>query len=274
MAAFDINNLSLVKKLGSGSFGDVYQAKDRITNKKYAIKIIDKRKLSSKRIAAVRTEIMILMSVNHPHIVKTYYMTEDEDKYRMYMDLFSGDLEGFHLKHGQFDERNIYIVLRQLVSAVNYLHNDKHIVHGDIKLENILFDNDNDMNVVLADFGLSYRWRDGDPLINSLKGTPKYYAPEIRDRVPYEGYPVDVYALGVVLFNISFPPNIMPKPKISMTIFDYLNVMELARYKRIDEMNISLLPDLIKRMLFPDPNERIKINEIIEHPWMVKMKNL
>jgi serine/threonine protein kinase len=217
---------------------------------------------------------MILMSIKHPHIIKTYYITEDDIKYRIYMDLFSGDLDSFHQSKGQLDERNIYIIFHQLVSAVNYLHNVKHIVHGDIKTNNILFNNDEDLNIVLADFGLAYLWKEEDILISSVKGTPTYLAPEIRSGLPYKGYPVDVYSLGVVLFNISFPPNIYPRFDRDVSLPTYLNQLDMFRYDRLIEMKNPFLVDLIKAMIFPDPRGRITIDKVINSPWMVKMKDM
>lgn len=226
MSYFDPTNIRTIKYLKSGSFGDVYQAKNIVNGKKYAIKVINKKKMDDDKLEAIKSEIRIIMSMSHPHIIKAYYVMEDDVKYRIYMDLFSGDLASYYKLNGKFSERDAYLIFRQLVSAVNYLHNKRHIVHGDIKLQNVLFNNEKDMNVVLADFGLSYRWKPDDPLVNDFKGTLTYMAPEIRSGIKYQGYPADIFSLGVLLFNISFAPDTIPKYDGTMNKFKYVDLVD------------------------------------------------
>jgi serine/threonine protein kinase len=170
------------------------------------------------------------------------------------MELYTGDLLSFINETNDFNSLDVYIVFRQLVSAVNYLHNEKHIVHRDIKLENILFNNGDDINVVLTDFGFSMHRDPTDPLINIYSGTHDYAAPEILQHRPHRGYPADIYALGICLFAMIAKR--FPNPREDL--YDTFEDDDLA--------------DLLRDMLASTEDRRINIKDIINHPWMKKME--
>ncbi len=107
-------------------------------------------------------------------------------------DLFSEEYE-------RLTEPAAFRIFHQLVDAVEHCHLN-HVIHRDIKLENMLIDNAADMNVTLIDFGFSTLRRPTDPLLEDYPGSPAYAAPELMQGIPYPGYSSDVWAMGVSLY--------------------------------------------------------------------------
>jgi serine/threonine protein kinase len=250
MASLDIRNIRTTDQLISkGATAKVYLARNTQTGQKYALKVIIKESLGSRMLAHVRQEARLVMTFNHPHIVKTYYTDETVNKIKILMELFSGDLLSFTKEYGKLIERDAYIIFRQIASAIDYLHNEKHIVHRDIKLSNILFNNDDDMTVVLADFGFAAERDPNGPLFTTVLGTRGYIAPEILAKTGYQGYPADIYALGVCLYIMVSGRN--PDSQ------GFIN----------DNFSPELV-DLLRKMVKTDEKNRIDIKEIINHPWM------
>lgn len=254
MAAFNVDEVTILGPLSEGGSAKIYKGRNNRTGMMYAVKIIDKTKIKSTILQYIVNEARLTMSLCHPHIIKTYYSTEDETYIKIYMELYTSDILDHILKYGNFEPVDIYIIFEQLTSAVHYLHNIKHIVHKDIKLDNILFNNSTDINVVLSDFGLSIRREPGDPLITSTAGTTEYAAPEILRGRPYKGYPADIYALGVCLFALV----VGRLPARRENCYDIIEDTDLA--------------DLLTRMLDRNEDRRIDIRSIINHKWMTKMK--
>lgn len=270
MAAVEEKDLVTIKPLGaSGAFGEIYLAEDRNTKKQYALKKIDKLFLEDWQLVQIANETRIVLSVDHPHIVKSHYVFESRNEINIYMDLYpGGDVHGYFDKFYSLSECNVYIIFRQLASAINYLHNEKHIVHRDIKLENLLFDNQEDLNVVLTDFGFSIHRDPNGPLLNDFPGSPMYAAPELFLGQPYAGYPSDIWAMGISLYVLStgyYPFNSEDK---RVLVNKVINTLPITK----DIENPELV-DLINKMLRKSPDRRITIKEVLEHPWMVSWHN-
>ena len=144
--------------------------------------------------------------------------------------------------------------------TLQYIHNH-NIVHRDIKLDNILIDLDN--NIKICDFGVSKIIKNNEPMIEQC-GTPAYIAPEILLNKGYEGYGVDVWSAGVVLYAM-----------LSGTVpFKGNNIKELhdlivrGEYAPIKEISKEAT-HLIKNILEVDPKKRICTKDILVHPWLI-----
>ena len=98
----------------------------------------------------------------------------------------------------KLDERDVKRFYKELVEGINYCH-EKNIVHRDIKMENILIDDNK--NVKIIDFGFSII-SEPDKKLNIFCGTPSYMAPEIVSKINYKGTPADIWALGILLFAL------------------------------------------------------------------------
>ena len=143
-------------------------------------------------------EISILRLIDHPNIVKIYEVYENSDYIDIVMDLLKGeDLLKALMAETFYDEDQIKKIIHQLMEAICYIHK-KGIMHRDIKPENIVFKNKGDIELVLADFGLSEFYKRKDWVFKRC-GTPGYVAPEILLDKPYD-YKIDIFSAGIILY--------------------------------------------------------------------------
>jgi 5'-AMP-activated protein kinase catalytic alpha subunit len=207
----------------------------------------------------VQREINILHLCTHPHIIRLYEVIDTPTDIFLVNEYVSGgELFDYIVSKGRLSSDEARNFFHQIVSGVEYCHFQK-IVHRDLKPENLLLDSN--LNIKIADFGLSNLMRDGDFLRTSC-GSPNYAAPEVISGHLYAGPEVDVWSCGVILYALlcgSLPfddesiPNLFKKIKSGMYSLPS-HLSQLAR-------------NLIPRMLEVDPMKRITIPEIRLHPW-------
>ena len=207
----------------------------------------------------VQREINILHLCTHPHIIRLYEVIDTPTDIFLVNEYVSGgELFDYIVSKGRLSADEARNFFHQIISGVEYCHFQK-IVHRDLKPENLLLDSN--LNIKIADFGLSNLMRDGDFLRTSC-GSPNYAAPEVISGHLYAGPEVDVWSCGVILYALlcgSLPfddesiPNLFKKIKSGMYSLPS-HLSQLAR-------------NLIPRMLEVDPMKRITIPEIRLHPW-------
>lgn len=157
--------------------------------------------------------------------------------------------------------------LNQMIDVLSYMQS-KNVVHRDLKLENILVDDQ--INLKVADFGFATYKK-----INKLKsyrGTMTYMAPEIKEGKQYDGRQIDIFSTGVILFIIVqgiFP---FKEAKKDEYFYNLLLNNKLDQYwKKVGGNNLSdEFKDLILKMFSYDGNKRPTIAELKEHPWIKK----
>jgi carbon catabolite-derepressing protein kinase len=189
------------------------------------------------------------------------------------------DLFNYIVANGRMAESRGRRFFQQLISGIEYSHKLK-IVHWNLKLENVLLDDD--LNVKIADFGLSDEIKHGDFLQTSC-GSPNYAAPEVIKGGLYTGPEIDVWSCGVILYvmlcgRLPFEDDDLETlfTKISRTLFfpPTLPVSELTFNLECSyHMPTFVSADargLINSMLAVDPVKRITIPEITRHPWFTK----
>ena len=144
----------------------------------------------------------------------------------------------------------------------------KNIAHRDLKLDNMLIDDD--MNIKILDFGLS-RQHKTNGLIDSV-GTPFYMAPELHEKRVHNGSEVDVFALGVILFSIVAGKFPFKKATRSNNLYKLIWTGQISTFfeKHHATQLTDEFKDLIIRMLDFDGSKRPTIDEIRNHPWMME----
>ncbi|NXF96716.1 SIK2 kinase, partial [Eubucco bourcierii] len=225
-----------------------------------AIKIIDKTRLDPSNLEKIYREVQIMKLLNHPHIIKLYQVMETKDMLYIVTEFAkNGEMFDHLTSNGHLSESEARKKFWQIISAVEYCHSH-HIVHRDLKTENLLLDAN--MNIKLADFGFGNFYKSGEPL-STWCGSPPYAAPEVFEGKEYEGPHLDIWSLGVVLYVLvcgSLPfdgPNL---PTLRQRVLE-------GRF-RIPYFMSEDCETLIRRMLVVDPTKRITISQIKQHKWM------
>ncbi|XP_061087594.1 MAP/microtubule affinity-regulating kinase 3a isoform X5 [Conger conger] len=262
-----VGNYRLLRTIGKGNFAKVKLARHILTGREVAIKIIDKTQLNPTSLQKLFREVRIMKILNHPNIVKLFEVIETEKTLYLIMEYASGgEVFDYLVAHGRMKEKEARAKFRQIVSAVQYCH-QKHIVHRDLKAENLLLDAD--MNIKIADFGFSNEFTLGNKL-DTFCGSPPYAAPELFQGKKYDGPEVDVWSLGVILYTLvsgSLP-------------FDGQNLKELrervlrGKY-RIPFYMSTDCENLLKRFLVLNPAKRGTLevredgeNQIMKDRWI------
>ena len=186
--------------LGTGGFGDVKRCTHRDTRAERAVKIFRKDLIPQDQLesGSFMQEIEILRSLDHPNIVRVFEFFEDAKRIFIVMELCrGGELFAQLIKRSRFDESQAAYILKQVLSAVNYLHN-RGIIHRDLKPENILLEEDNgELNVKLVDFGTATFYNRKKRLTGKM-GTAYYVAPEVL--IGMYDDKCDVWSCGVILY--------------------------------------------------------------------------
>ncbi|XP_031752275.1 probable serine/threonine-protein kinase SIK1B [Xenopus tropicalis] len=246
--------------LGKGNFAVVKLAQHRVTNTQVAIKIIDKTRLDPGNLEKIYREIEIMKKLKHPHIIRLYQVMETKDMIYIVTEYAkNGELFDYLTARGRLTEQEARHKFLQILSAVEFCH--AHcVVHRDLKAENLLL-TDN-MDLKLADFGFGNFYKEGQAL-NTWCGSPPYAAPEVFQGQEYEGPPLDVWSLGVVLYVLlcgTFPFDAPNLPTLRQRVLE-------GRF-RIPYFMSQDCESLIRRMLVVDPAKRLTIGQIKQHRWV------
>jgi serine/threonine protein kinase len=202
----EVNYDSIKKMVGKGHFGSVYQTLHLPTQLNVALKIVPKSSLSKTRKDSLFKEIQILQSLHHPLIAEFLDFFQTKSHLFIVMEyVTNGNLRQYIQKNGLFEENQTRRIFMQILSVLQYLHEKKNIVHRDIKLENILLDEN--YNIRFIDFGLSKYIENEKSSLHTQCGSPLYIAPEIILGQPYSNK-CDLWSAGVILYFMtsnSFP---------------------------------------------------------------------
>ncbi|XP_040594798.1 uncharacterized protein LOC121137051 [Mesocricetus auratus] len=184
----------MLKTVGQGQFSKVKLAIHVPTVTHVAVKMIRNEKDYA---SVVASEINIMKSLKHPHIIELFHVFQSRDTTFLVMEHASqGDLYRYIMERRCLHESEARRLFTQIVLAVEYCHNNQ-IAHRDIKADNILLDWMG--NAKLCDFGLAAKVPPGH-LLTDYCGTPLYCAPELFVGEAYDGFRADIWSLGVLLF--------------------------------------------------------------------------
>lgn len=261
--------------IGEGTFSDVVRGVHVESGERYAIKIIDKSKFQSdKQQWRIRNEIELHRKCKHPFIAHFVEYYESDIDICLVMELCEGgELFNRIVERGCFSEREASRAIRQISTAVQFLHS-KGVVHRDIKPENLLYTTkDDDSDLKLADFGLAKEvdTEDGRSMLkSSLSGTPAYCAPE-RLNQDQESKAVDLWSIGCIMYFLLFgvPPFYSNKEDEEECDDEIVDSVLEANVTIPDGKQISILgKDLLLRLLEKEPTKRITADEVLLHPWI------
>ncbi|MCQ2817552.1 MAG: serine/threonine-protein kinase [archaeon] len=270
--------------LGGGQFGTVRvgQRKNGNQIKKYAIKTITKKKLSSRDIQNLTNEVQILSSLDHPNIIKLEEAYQDQFYLHIVTELCEGKdvLQQCHYKDN-LSENNVCLLIFKLVVAVKYLH-ELGICHRDIKTDNIMFaTKDFKSDIKLLDFGLSKRFKPGDKM-KEKTGTPFYICPEII--IGEYDEKCDMWSIGVMTYLLisGMLPYYTESDKVPQT----KGKKDKTKNKEVDaELFQKILKekpsytdkvwstcskkaiDFVQKCLEKNPKNRLSCTDAVKHPW-------
>ncbi|KAF3906168.1 hypothetical protein ABW20_dc0100757 [Dactylellina cionopaga] len=248
------------RPLGKGKFGRVYLAKERKTGFLCALKVLHKTELHQGRVETqLRREVEIQSNLRHPNILRLFGHFHDSKRVFLIIEYAAqGELYKVLRKAGSFSESRAATYVAQMASALAYLHK-KHVIHRDIKPENILVGSHGEIK--LSDFG----WSVHAPTNRrtTLCGTLDYLPPEML-RGDSHGEKVDLWSLGVLMYEFL----------VGAAPFEDT---PLETQKRIVKLNFKIpdfvspeARDLITRLLRLDPDKRLPLDQVAQHPWIVK----
>lgn len=252
----------LGRLLGKGNFAKVYHARNIKTGMSVAIKVIDKEKVMKVgMIEQIKREISVMRLVKHPNIVQLYEVMASKSKVYFVMEHVKGGELFNKVSKGKLNEDTAKMYFKQLISAVDFCHS-RGVYHRDLKLENVLLDEDGNLKV--SDFGLSAlaESKRQDGMLHTTCGTPAYVAPEVIGKTGYDGCKADIWSCGVILYVLL--AGYLP--------FYDSNLMEMYRKVVKAEFKFpSGFPAearrLVSKMLDPNPSTRISIAMIMQKPW-------
>ncbi|XP_075766160.1 calcium/calmodulin-dependent protein kinase type 1G isoform X2 [Pelodiscus sinensis] len=252
-----------MEALGSGAFSEVFLVKQRITGKLFALKCIKKSPVI--RDSSLENEIAVLKKIKHENIVTLEDIYESATHYYLVMQLVSGgELFDRILERGVYTEKDASVVIRQVLAAVKYLH-ENGIVHRDLKPENLLYlTPEENSKIMITDFGLSKMEQNG--IMSTACGTPGYVAPEVLAQKPYSKA-VDCWSIGVITYILlcGYPPFYEEtESKLFEKIKEGYYEFESPFWDDISES----AKDFICHLLEKDPNERFTCEKALRHPWI------
>ncbi|XP_056021623.1 serine/threonine-protein kinase D1-like isoform X3 [Ostrea edulis] len=253
--------------LGSGQFGIVYGGKHRKTNREVAIKVIDKLRFPTKQEAQLKNEVSILQNLHHPGVVNLEKMFETPERIFVVMEKQKGDMLEMILSSlkGRLSERVTKFLISQILMALKHLHS-KHIVHCDLKPENVLLSSETAFpQVKLCDFGFA-RIIGEKSFRRSVVGTPAYLAPEVLKSKGYNRS-LDMWSVGVVIYvslSGTFPFN--EDEEISDQIQNASFMYPATPWKEISQE----ARECINILLQTNHKKRPSCSNVLRHPWLIQ----
>ena len=262
-----IGNYKIKEVIGEGTFSKVKLGINTITKEKVAIKILEKSKIIEKDdLERIFREMKIIKQLNHQNIVKVYEIFENNEYYFIIMDYCEGgELFDYIVKKERLKEEETAYFFYQIINGIEYIHS-KGIVHRDLKPENLLLKGDKILKII--DFGLSNYFNE-KKLLTTPCGSPCYASPEMVSGNKYNGFDIDIWAIGVILYAMLC--GYLPfEDEDNNILFQKILECNLEIPEFLSELSI----DILHKILEVNPNKRIKIEDIKKHNFYLLGKKV
>ena len=253
--------------IGKGTFSRVKLGINKYTGEKVAIKILDKLKIVEKEdLERIIREMRMLSELDNEHVIKVYQIYEDDNHYLIIMEYCEGgELFNYIVEKQRLSENETAFFYYQIIKGVEYIHS-KGIAHRDLKPENLLLDKDKKIKII--DFGLS-NYFDGIQKLETPCGSPCYASPEMVGGNKYNGFFIDVWATGIILFAMLC--GYLPfEDDNNDILFKQILNGKINYPSYLSEIS----KDLLNKIIETEPEKRIKIEEIKKHPFYLLGKKL
>lgn len=260
-----VGNYIIGKVIGEGSFSKVRVGTHVLTNERVALKIIEKAKITeASDIERITREIQILKLIDHPNIIKLYEVIDTPRHVYLIQEFIgSGELFDYITARGKLSEKEAAIFLCQILRGLDYLHRRK-VSHRDLKPENILMTNAHGKyQLKIIDFGLSNIFK--ETFLKTACGSPAYACPEMIQGRQYVGPNADVWSTGIILYAMLC--GCLPFES-STTQGLYMKILSGDFF--VPEFLTAGARDVLKSMICVDPEKRIRIPDLVKHPWIIK----
>ena len=252
-----LSDFTVVKKLGEGHFGSVNLVSSKITKKLYAMKEIkEDRYASEDQRLEVQKEIKLLENLHHPHVITYFTSFRENGNFYIVTEYINGgsmlDLLKKNVAQGKYiEEKTIWDLIVQSLSGLLYLHENKKIIHRDIKPDNILLDLEGRLKI--SDFGVSaIKSEEVEELVKchgTVAGPIQFMSPEMCFGGTYD-FKSDIYMLGLTFFFML--SNDLPEKKIR---FGPIFLPIKNPDAKIPDIYSTALKKFVERLL-SDPEER------------------
>ncbi|ODV88599.1 hypothetical protein CANCADRAFT_45110 [Tortispora caseinolytica NRRL Y-17796] len=250
----------LQEQLGTGSFGVVYKAIDRVTKEVYAIKQIDLES-GDEGIEEIRQEILLLSECNSTSITRYHGCFLKGTKLWIVMEYMGGGSCFDLLKPGPFTELQIGLICKGILEGLVYLH-ARGKIHRDIKAANVLLSLKGE--VKLADFGVAAQMSNNLSRRNTFVGTPFWMAPEVILQKGYNNR-ADIWSLGITAMELA-----QGEPPLSE--YHPMKVLFLIPKQSPPRLNDSQFSpefqDFVAKCLVKDPRQRPSAEQLLKHKFI------
>ena len=259
------------RKIGSGSYGTVYEAKNLVFNNTVAMKVIAKHDGMDN--LSIKNEIDILKKLSHPNIVRIYEFYESENYFYLINELCNGGELFNFINKSTLNEQQLSVLFYQVFSGLCYLH-ENNILHRDIKPENILISSkekdllsdEEYLWIQIIDFGTAKIFEDNKNL-KRIVGSAYYIAPEVLKHDYNEK--CDTWSVGIILYMFL-------AGKAPFEGRNNEEIINSIKTKTIDLNNENLVQrsdearDLVKGLLNKNIEERLSAKQALSHKWFKK----
>ena len=251
-----LRNFKILSTLGVGGFGTVFKVQHILTEKIYAMKVMNKNYIIQKKYlhyVVSEFEIMKMLS-GFPFVLDLHYCFQSANYLYMIIDI---------CPNGDFTDiksiNNLKLFLAEVILAFEHIHNH-NVVYRDLKPENILLDTTG--HIKLCDFNLAKANVTKQKKATSFCGSPMYLSPEMLDPEGVDQR-ADIYGIGLLIYEI-----VTDKPAYMAA-----NLNQLYEKIKANKINFNLpqlkgdLKDLLQKILVANPDDRITLEEIKRHPY-------